>query len=85
MKFTVAYMSYFNNDLKLTTIEADDPITAMVEGARKLIGDPESNEWLNSMLENIPLPDSHDEMMQIEEIRQKFFDVNQLIAVIAID
>jgi hypothetical protein len=84
MKFAVAYMSYFDGDLKLTTVEADDPITAMVEGARKLIGDSESNEWLNSMLENIPSPDSHDEMMRIEEIRQKFFNVDQVIAVIAI-
>ncbi len=83
MKFAVAYMSYFNSDLKLTTIEADDPITAMVEGARKLIGDPESNEWLNSMLENIPSP-LIDEMMRIEEIRQEFFDVDQVIAVMNI-
>ena len=78
MKYAVAYMNYFDNDLKLTVIEAHNPITAMIEGARKLMGNPASDKWLDAMLQDTPAPDGH--AAQIEEIQEEFFNTDQLIA-----
>lgn len=90
MKYAVAYMNYFDNDLKLIVVEADDPITAMVEGVRKLLDNPENDEWLDPMLENIPLqlelggaPDPA-RVARIEEIKEEFFNADQAVTVMAV-
>jgi len=82
MKYAVAYMNYFDNDVKLTVVEADDPITAMVEGAREMMKARDDDEWLNEKLENIPSPNGYAE--RIEEIQVDFFDTDQTIAVMPI-
>jgi len=83
MKYAVAYMNYFDNDIKLTVVEADDPITAMVEGAREMMKARDDDEWLNEKLENIPSPNGYAE--RIEKIREDFFNTDQAIAVMPIE
>jgi len=83
MKYAVAYMNYFDNDLKLTTVEADNPITAMIEGVREMMEAPNDDEWLNEKLENIPSSNGYAE--RIKEIQGDFFDTDQAIAVIPIE
>ena len=83
MKYAVAYVNFFVNDLQLTRAEANDPITAMIEGARELIsGSDDVDKWLDSMLENIPLPGNYGP--RLEEIQEEFFNTDQLIAVMPI-
>lgn len=79
MRYAVAYMNYFDNDLKITVVEANDPIIAMIEGARILMdASGDVNEWLNSFeLENIPVNRCE---TRIEEIRRAFFDTDQVIS-----
>jgi len=80
MNYVVAWMNFFDNDLKMISVEAGNPITAMVEGARQLMGNnPENNMWLDPMLQNIPEPEDY--AARIEEIREEFFNTNQVIAV----
>ena len=79
MKYSVAWMNLFDNDLKMISVEADNPVTAIIEGARRLLGAPDTDEWLNPMLKNIPEPKGY--MARIEEIREEFFNADQVIAV----
>lgn len=86
MKYAVAYISYFDDALKLAVIEADDPITAIVEGVRSLLddsGNPEDTEWLDLMLENIPAPGPAREA-RIEEIEKMFYHADEAVAVLPI-
>ena len=85
MKYAVAYINYFDDDLKLAIIEAGDPITAMIEGVRKLSGRPKNDEWLDPMLENIPAPGRAGLLARIEEIQEELFNADQAVAVMAID
>jgi hypothetical protein len=32
MKYAVAYMNFFDNDLQMTQVDAENPVQAMVEG-----------------------------------------------------
>lgn len=82
MKYVVSYMNFFDNDLKLIAVEADNPITAMVEGARKIMEDPYSDEWLNNLLKSIPPVAGYPN--RIKEIQEDFFDTDQAIAVMPI-
>ncbi len=36
MRYVVAHMDFYNNDLKIVIVECDDPITALIEGVRKI-------------------------------------------------
>lgn len=78
MKYSVAWMNFFDNDLKMISVEADNPIAAMIEGARRLIGDPDIDKWLYAMLD---VPASKGHMARIEEIQEEFFNADQVIAV----
>ena len=79
MKYAVAYLNFFDYDLQITSVEADDPITAMIEGARELMGAADDDEWLNGFLKNIPSVDGY--AARIEEIREEFFNADQVVAV----
>ncbi len=79
MKYAVAYLNFFDNDLQITSVEADDPITAMIEGARKLMDAADDDEWLNDQLKNIPSSAGYP--ARIEEIKEAFFNTDQVIAV----
>jgi len=83
MKYAVAYMNFLDNDLQLISVEADNPITAMVEGARKLINsDPDTDEWLNGFLKPVS-PAWY--AARIVEIQEEFYNTGQLTAVMPID
>ncbi len=82
MKYAVAYLNFFDNNLRLIKVEANDPITAIIEGVSKLTDSSEIAEWLNPMLENIPASDGY--AARIEEIRQAFFDTDQIVEVLPI-
>ena len=83
MKYAVAYMNFFDNDLQMTQVDAENPVQAMVEGARILMKASDDDEWLNEFLENIPGSDQYGE--RIEEIRQEFFNADSLIAVMPME
>jgi len=87
MKYAVAYMNFYDNDLKLTQVEADDPITAIVEGVREMTKAEDSDPWLNSFLEDAARDgvgvDDYSE--RIEYIRQEFFNTDALVAVMPIE
>jgi hypothetical protein len=79
MKYAVAWISFFSNELQIIAVDAYDPITAMIEGVRQLAGnDPENNEWLDNMLKDIP---EEGYTARIEEIREEFFNVDQAVTV----
>jgi hypothetical protein len=81
MKYAVAHMDFFINDLKIAVVDADDPITAIVEGVLELLDTAEESmvEWVESFRANIPQPCHYGK--RIEEIKQEFFDGDQLVAV----
>jgi hypothetical protein len=81
MKHAIAWMNFYDNDLQMILVDADNPITAMIEGARQLMDNDDlaNDEWLNAFLQNIP--ESDDYAARIEEIREEFFNTDQLIAV----
>jgi len=79
MKYAVAYMSYFENDLKIIIIEANNPITAMIEGAYILMNEQEAGEWLNDFLKEYTHPNDYEK--RIEEIKEDFYDADQAIAI----
>ena len=83
MKYAVAYLNLFDNDLLIMSVEADNPITAMIEGARELMGAAVDDEWLNNHLKDIPSSDGYP--VRIEEIKTEFFDTDQVVAVMPID
>jgi len=87
MKYAVAYMNYFDNDLKLTVVEADNPITAIVEGVRKMTEAKDDDRWLNSFLEDAARDKIgvDDYAERIEYIRQEFFNTDALVAVMPIE
>lgn len=82
MKYAVAYMNFFDNNLKLAQVDAENPIIAIVEGVRQMTEAPDNDPWLNSFLRQ-PVTDDYDEC--IEYICRKFFDADILVAVIPID
>jgi len=79
MKYAVAYASFPDSDLKLTAVEADDPITAMIEGVREMMGASDRDPWLNGFLEKSTEPANY--AARIEEIKREFFDVDQAVEV----
>ena len=85
MRYAVAHMNFYDNNLQMILVNADDPITAMIEGARQLmdIDDPANDEWLSAFLQNIP--ESNNYAARIEEIQEAFFNTDQLIAVVDIN
>jgi len=87
MKYAVAYMNFYDNDLKLTQVEADDPITAIVEGVREMTEAEDSDPWLNSFLEDAARDGVgvDDYAERIEHIRQEFFNADALAAVMPIE
>jgi len=92
MKYVVAWLNFFDNDLQMILVEARDPITAMIEGARQLINsnsiehggnqdrsDRAIDTWLNPMLKDIPEPEGY--VARIKEIQEEFNNADQVIAV----
>lgn len=67
-KYAVAYMNFFDNDLKIVIIEDDDPIKALIRGARQLV---DNSDWLDESVARNSL----------EVIKAMFFDADQLIEV----
>jgi hypothetical protein len=82
MKYAVAHLNFFDNNLQITSVEANDPITAIIEGARELIGAADDDEWLNDQLKAIPTSDGY--AARIEAIKEIFFDTDQVIAIMPI-
>lgn len=82
MKYAVAYLNFFDNDLQITCVEADDPITAMIEGARELMGAANDDKWLNDQLKDIPSSAGYS--ARIKEIKEAFFDTDQVITVVPV-
>lgn len=79
MKFAVAYADYKNPEVKLTFVEADDPVTALVEGARELIEASDRDPWINSFLKK-PVPPA-EYASRIEEIQAAFQFVSMGVTV----
>lgn len=81
MKYAVAYTDSYANDLKLIEVEADDPITAMIEGVREMMEASDKDPWLNSFLKPVS-PVWY--ATRIEEIKEAFFANDQAVEVMPI-
>lgn len=79
MKYAVAYMNFYDNDLKLVQVEADNPIVALVEGVREMTEAADDDPWLNSFLADDD--STADYADRIETIREGFFDADAMVAV----
>ena len=73
MKFAVAYINAFDNDLQITIIEADDCIKGIIEGARILM---KADKWLDDLYVKVVNTDS-----AIEIIQNEFFNCDCNIAI----
>ncbi len=81
MKFAVAYVNAFDNDLQITIIEADDCIKGIIEGARILM---KADKWLDDLYaEAVYQTDNMDSA--IEMIQNSFFDCDSNIAICEIE
>ena len=77
MKYAVALLNFFDNSNHVTIVDSDNPIRAMVEGARTLMRAKDADEWLNGFLKDMPT-DSY--ATRIDEIQDAFFDVDLAIS-----
>ncbi len=81
MEYAVAHVDFIENENRITIVEADDPITAMIDGVRKLSnsdGNLDVDLWLDGFLKDIPEPAGY--AARIEEIKTEFFDVKQAVS-----
>ena len=76
MKFAVAYINYFDNDLQITIVEANDCIEGIIEGARILM---KADKWLDDLYAKAVNTDNMDSA--IEMIQDNFFDCDSDIAI----
>ncbi len=77
-KFAVAYVSAFDNDLRITIVEAVDCIKGIIEGARILL--PANEKWLDEVYAKAV--DETDNMdSAIKMIQTDFFDCDSNIAI----
>jgi len=80
MKFAVAYMNAFDNDLQITVVEAVDCIKGIIEGARVLMKADDADDWLadlyNTAVDTTDNLDSAIEFIQVE-----FFNCDLHIAI----
>lgn len=68
-RYAVAYVSLFHSDLKIAIVEANNPAKAIIEGVCQLTDD-ELGSWVSALA-----------CKSIEEIKQDFFDTDQLVTV----
>ena len=80
-KYAVAYMNFFDNEIEMVVVEADNSIIAIVKGVLQIIG-KEEDAWLTPILEGIPNSDGH--ANRIREIQDEFFNTNQAVNVMRI-
>ncbi len=75
MKFAVAYVNAFDNNLQITIIEADDCVKGIIEGARIFM---KVDKWLDDLYTEVA-----DKPMDlaIEMIQNTFFDCDCNIAI----
>lgn len=71
MKFVVSYMSLFDNELKMTLVEAISKTEAMLLGAKELISGDTS--WINDI-----------KLETEDNIKDHFFNTDQVIEAIQI-
>ena len=70
-KFAVAYVSAFDNDLRITIVEAIDCISGIIKGARIMM--PANDKWLDDLYAKaVTETDNMDSA--IETIQDYFFD-----------
>ncbi len=88
MKYAVAYMDLFENDLKLVVIDRRDPITAIHDVAEEIIG---PSKWLDDLCQSIVTREDWSEQTmqrktkgQIERIIEEFFDADSVVAVLRV-
>ena len=89
MKYAVAYVSAFDNDLQVTVVEAVDVIQGLMKGARVLLkitddNDDLYNQWLEEIFKKAV--DATDNLnAAVEAIQEEFFNVDSNIAITWID
>ncbi len=76
-KFAVAYVSAFDNDLRITVVEAVDCIKGIIEGARIML--PANDKWLDDLYTKAVNTDNMDSA--IEMIQNDFFNCDCNIAI----
>ena len=78
LKFAVAYVNAFDNDLQITIVEANDCIKGIIKGARIMM--PANDKWLDDLYAKAVNTDS-----AIEMIQNNFFDCDSNIAICEIE
>lgn len=69
--YAVALMNYFNNELKMITIESDSVVNAMLDGSKKILGS--GSEWVDEI-----------GCKTEEDIKEYFFNCDMLINAIKV-
>lgn len=79
MKFAVGHLSYFDNELRLAIVEADNLADALLGGVRKI---------LNIASDSVPDMISWVEGLSgktVDEIGEEFFNADQIVAAIPVE
>ena len=77
MKFAVAYVNAFDNNLQITIVEAVDCIKGIIEGARILM--PANGKWLDGLYTKAVNTNNMDSA--IEMMKMTFFNCDCNIAI----
>ena len=83
-RYAVSWMNFVDRDLKICEVYAANPIEAMIDGVRILMGSTfyteaaEVDPWLEGLLEKMTPPEDYE--TRIEEIQEEFFNVGQLVS-----
>jgi len=81
MRYAVAYLNYFDNELKMMIVEASNPVAALVNGVRELSGFEGDDPWLEDFLKE---HDPADYGLILEEIKAALFDTDIAVEVMPI-
>ena len=83
MRYVVAYVSDFDNDLKQIVVEAEDPIHALHKGVSKLSPPSEHFScWLNDLCRYTWT--NEDGPKLLEEIKKAFFNNDSQVSIIGV-
>ena len=70
--YAVALISYFDNELKMTTIESDSVVDAMLGGTKKILGP--GSDWVDCL-----------KCKTEEDVKEVFFNMDMSIGIIKIE
>ncbi len=79
MRYAVAYVSFFDNDLELVVTDCTDPITAIHDAVEEMT---EKSDWLDDLCRPVATQENWPE--QIKKIKEEFFSCDALVSVLPV-